>query len=163
MGRRITKHRPIYLCGDGAEAWLYLTFTQRTPMTAITVGHVIIAKPERLAGREGQVILAHELAHTRQHDWLGPLYLPAHAASEIVSLILTLLLDRSNRRKFHAYNVLEQTYICLGASACLGLARGELEPPFDLDAFMGFLGASRSAVEGALQGGQLVPSHQPIR
>jgi hypothetical protein len=67
-------------------------------------------------------VLAHELAHTRQHDVLGPLYLPLHILAQTTSTALSLILPGRVRSRVHAYNPLEHTFICLGAQACHDLA-----------------------------------------
>lgn len=141
VARWLTSEPPRRLSGPAAEAWLYLIPDGRRRISAITIGHVIIFKRERLRGLEGGLILAHELAHTRQHEWLGPLYLPLHAACEVTSAILARLLRAPPIvSAVHAYNPLEQTFICIGAGACRPLSRGELEAPFDVRAFMRTLG-----------------------
>jgi hypothetical protein len=63
-----------------------------------------------------RLILAHELAHTRQHDWLGPLYLPLHILAQLTSAILSLG-GRPRVSRVHDHNPLEQTFICLSVGA----------------------------------------------
>ena len=53
---------------------------------AIAIGHVIILEPGFLE-LHGPWLLAHELSHTRQHDWLGPAYLPVHAILQAMSVV----------------------------------------------------------------------------
>jgi hypothetical protein len=91
---------------------------------AVTLGHVVLHRRDLFGGRAGQLILAHELAHTRQHDVLGPLYLPLHVLAQSVSAILSLG-QRRYHSPVHDYNPLEQTFICLGASGYDRLAREE--------------------------------------
>lgn len=90
---------------------------------AVTLGHVVLYRPGLFDGRLGRLVLAHELAHTRQHDWLGPLYLPLHILAQAVSAVLSLGRPVLHSR-VHDRNPLEQTFICLGASACAPLADG---------------------------------------
>jgi hypothetical protein len=63
-----------------------------------------------------RLTLAHELAHTRQHDVLGPLYLPLHALAQVASAALSLGRPPVVSR-VHDRNPLEQTLICLSAGA----------------------------------------------
>ena len=57
----------------------------------MTIGHAILHRPGVLDGPStaSRLTLAHELAHTRQHDRLGPLYLPLHILSQAASALLT--------------------------------------------------------------------------
>lgn len=55
--------------------WLF----GRTGRTAITFGHVILSL-RRLEGR----LLNHELAHVRQYEALGPLFIPVYLALFVV-------------------------------------------------------------------------------
>src|SRR5262245_51660943 len=73
---------------SGARAWLYRLPPGRFKgCGAIAIGHVIILEP-RLLDLHGPWLLAHELSHTRQHDWLGPAYLPLHAILQAISVAL---------------------------------------------------------------------------
>ena len=63
-----------------------------------------------------RLTLAHELAHTRQHDRLGPLYLPMHILAQAVSALLSLG-GRPIVSRVHDRNPLEQTFICISAGA----------------------------------------------
>ena len=116
--------RPGFVRGPAAFAWLY----EIPPglgldwVGAVTLGHVILHRPRFFEGTAGQLILAHELAHTRQHDVLGPLYLPLHILAQSVSALLSLGRAPTHTR-VHDHNPLEQTFICLGASAYAPLAR----------------------------------------
>jgi hypothetical protein len=84
----------------------------------VTLGHAILARPGLMDGRDvrARLILAHELAHTRQHDWLGPLYLPLHILAQLTSAILSLR-GRPRVSRVHDHNPLEQTFICISAGA----------------------------------------------
>jgi len=124
-GVLVSRRLPARVSGPAAFAWLY----EIRPgcgldwVGAVTLGHVILHRARLFEGLEGQLILAHELAHTRQHDWLGPLYLPLHILAQATSAILSLA-GRPAHSRVHDHNPLEQTFICLGASAYGPLARG---------------------------------------
>ena len=125
---------PRRVGGPAARAWLYPI---RSGMGlnwvgAVTLGHAILYRPGMFAGRVGRMILAHELAHTRQHDVLGPFYLPLHIAAQAISAVLSL--GRPPRHsRVHDHNPLEQTFICLGASAYTTLGCGQRVPGAALD------------------------------
>ncbi len=112
--------------GPAAHGWLYAIRPGLglNWVGAVTLGHVILYRPGMFDGRVGRLVLAHELAHTRQHDWLGPLYLPLHILAQLVSALLSIGSSPRHSR-VHDNNPLEQTFICLGASAYAPLARGE--------------------------------------
>jgi hypothetical protein len=124
-GVLVSRRRPARVAGPAAFAWLY----EIRPglgldwVGAVTLGHVILHRPGLFEGLEGHLILAHELAHTRQHDWLGPLYLPLHILAQATSALLSLA-GRPAHSRAHDHNPLEQSFICLGASAYGPLARG---------------------------------------
>ena len=111
--------------GPAASAWLY----RIRPgigldwVGAVTLGHVVLYRGGMFDGYAGRLVLAHELAHTRQHDWLGPLYLPLHILAQATSALLSLGRPPHHSR-VHDRNPLEQTFIALGASAYEPLARG---------------------------------------
>jgi hypothetical protein len=119
---------PRRVGGPAARAWLYAI---RPGMGlnwvgAVTLGHAILYRPGMFEGRAGRMILAHELAHTRQHDVLGPLYLPLHMLAQWTSALLSVALGKGRRHsRVHDHNPLEQTFICLGASAYGPLADGQ--------------------------------------
>jgi hypothetical protein len=114
--------------GVAAEGYLYVMVPDGwlAWIGAITLGHAILCRSDLLEGELGRVLLAHELAHTRQHDVLGPFYLPLHAVAQVLSALLALVLPGRVPSVIHAYNPLEQTFICLGATAVRSLADGEL-------------------------------------
>src|SRR4051812_45686555 len=62
-----------------------------------------------------RLTLAHELAHTRQHDLLGPLYLPLHILAQATSALLTRGRTITVSR-VHDLNPLEQTFIAISSS-----------------------------------------------
>jgi hypothetical protein len=124
VGRRSVEH-PRRIQGPAASASLY----EIRPglgldwVGAVTLGHVILHRRRFFTGQHGKLILAHELAHTRQHDILGPLYLPLHILAQSISAVLSLGRPARHSR-VHDYNPLEQTFICLGASGYGRLAQG---------------------------------------
>jgi len=121
--------RPRRVSGPAAAAWLY-PIRPRLGLdwvAAVTLGHVVLYRRGLFDGMTGRLILAHELAHTRQHDWLGPLYLPLHILAQSVSALLSIG-ERPRHSRVHDNNPLEQTFICLGASAYHPLANGEPLP-----------------------------------
>jgi hypothetical protein len=115
-------HAAAALCGCGpgerigapaARAWLYrLPRGRFTGFGAIAIGHVIIMEPAFL-GRYGAWLLAHELAHTRQHDWLGPAYLPLHVMAQLASALIYAVRPRAGLTPWHTYNPLERIFICV--------------------------------------------------
>jgi len=120
---------PRRVGGPAARAWLYAirSGVGLDWVGAVTLGHAILYRPGIFDGRAGRMILAHELAHTRQHDVLGPLYLPLHMLAQSLSALLSLGQGPRHSR-VHDHNPLEQTFICLGASAYRPLADGERIP-----------------------------------
>ncbi|MES1171808.1 MAG: hypothetical protein ABUL77_01100 [Bacteroidota bacterium] len=125
-GLLVSGGRPTHVRGPAAGAWLYPIRPGRglSWVAAVTLGHVILYRPGMFDGRLGRLVLAHELAHTRQHDWLGPFYLPLHVLAQATSALLSIGAGPQHSR-VHDNNPLEQTFICLGASAYGPLARGE--------------------------------------
>lgn len=105
-------------------------------IAAVTLGHVVLFDDVRFRGRMARIVMAHELAHTRQHDVLGPLYLPLHAAAQLVSAALWLVRPLG-RSAVHAYNPLERTWIAFSIDAVDALAalgvdrRDEIEALLD--------------------------------
>ena len=107
---------------------------------AVTLGHAILMSPRMREGLGGRLVLAHELAHTRQHDLLGPLYLPLHGLAQLVSAGLWMVRRVPGSTPVHAYNPLEQTFLFLGHHALAGLARGERLSRGELEALLTSLG-----------------------
>jgi hypothetical protein len=128
-GRLVGRGRPERVRGPAAHAWLYRIRpgVRLDWVGAVTLGHVVLYRPGMFDGRLGRLVLAHELAHTRQHDWLGPLYLPLHILAQTISALLSIGRPLGESR-VHDFNPLEQTFICLGASAYGPLARGQRVP-----------------------------------
>jgi hypothetical protein len=77
----------------------------------MAIGNVILAEDDFIAGARGRWVLAHELSHTRQHTWLGPLYLPVHAFFQSVSAIASLVRPVRGFPPQHAYNPLERVLL----------------------------------------------------
>jgi hypothetical protein len=125
-GLAVSGRRPRRAGGPAARGWLYpirrgIGFDW---VGAVTLGHAILYSRGMLDGRSlpARLTLAHELAHTRQHDWLGPLYLPLHALAQLASAALSGTLAIARRRapvvsRVHDFNPLEQTFICIAAGA----------------------------------------------
>jgi hypothetical protein len=122
--------RPQRVGGPAAVGWLYpiRPGLGLDWVGAVTLGHAILHRPGMLSGGtlRARMTLAHELAHTRQHDRLGPLYLPLHALAQAASALLSIG-RRPAVSRVHDHNPLEQTFICLSAGATGGA------PPPDLD------------------------------
>ena len=106
--------------GAAAVGWLYPIRRGRGLdwVGAVTLGHAILHRPGLLDGPAlaQRLTLAHELAHTRQHDRLGPLYLPMHILAQAMSALLSLG-GRPVVSRVHDRNPLEQTFICISAGA----------------------------------------------
>jgi hypothetical protein len=99
--------------GPAVAAYLYrLPQGRLRGLGAIAIGHAIVVEPEFLAGRE-EWILAHELSHALQHDWLGPAYLVTHALFQLVSAIASGVRPISGFPPQHAYNPLERRWLCV--------------------------------------------------
>jgi hypothetical protein len=128
--------------GPAAVGWLYpiRPGLGLDWVGAVTLGQAILYRPRLLDGDDlrARLTLAHELAHTRQHDWLGPLYLPAHALCQAASAVVSVLTSRpAVVSRVHDWNPLEQTFICLAA----GATREALPDEFDAEGFLAAFGA----------------------
>jgi len=120
MGILVCRHRPRFVESDAAYGWLYrippgLGVLDR--IGAITLGHVVLHGASTLEGDRGRAVLAHELAHTRQHDVLGPFYLPLHATAQLVSATIAVFAGPVVFSPVHDHNPLEQTFIAISANA----------------------------------------------
>ena len=105
--------KPQRIGGQATSAWLYrLPAGRLKNWRAVAIGHVIIVEPALLAER-GRWLLAHELSHTRQHDWLGPTYLPVHAMLLFFSAVMFFFRPVAKLSPWHAYNPLERVLICV--------------------------------------------------
>ena len=99
--------------GRATSAFLYrLPAGRLRGLGAIAIGHVIVVEPEFI-GRRQSWILAHELSHTRQHDWLGPAYLLVHALFQGMSILASAVRPVPGFPPQHARNPLERTMICV--------------------------------------------------
>jgi GNAT superfamily N-acetyltransferase len=108
---------PERIGGPATHAWLYLLPERRFQgFGAIAIGHAIIVERAFLE-QYGPWLLAHELAHTRQHDWLGPAYLPLHALLQLISALIYALRPRAGFSPWHTYNPLERVFICVPVDA----------------------------------------------
>jgi hypothetical protein len=109
--------RPEHVGGQATDAWLYRLPARRFEgWSGIAIGHVIIVEPAFLAVH-GRWLLAHELSHTRQHDWLGPTYLPVHAMLLFLSMVMFFFRPVAKFSPWHAYNPLERVLICVPIDA----------------------------------------------
>ena len=130
LGALVSGSRGRAVGSDVARARLFLI---RLPVLdrigGITLGHAILLSPALWRSEHGRAILAHELAHTRQHDVLGPLYLPTHAAAQLLSAAAWLARPVEGSDPVHAHNPLEQRWLFLGHAATLELGErlGESE------------------------------------
>jgi hypothetical protein len=117
IARTLGCGRPQPIGGEATRASLYcLPAGRLTAWRAVAIGHVIIVEGGLLA-RHGRWLLAHELSHARQHDWLGPIYLPAHALLLALSALISLIRPRAAFSPWHAYNPLERVLICVPIDA----------------------------------------------
>jgi hypothetical protein len=111
---------PRRVGGAAAVGWLYpiRAGLGLNWVGAVTLGHAILHRPGVVDGptTAARLTLAHELAHTRQHDLLGPLYLPLHILAQAVSALLTRGKPTTVSR-VHDLNPLEQTFIAISSSA----------------------------------------------
>jgi len=113
VARLLGCHRPQRIGGPATNAWLYrLPAGRFKGWRAVAIGHVIIVEPALLA-EHGRWLLAHELSHARQHDWLGPTYLPVHAMLLFLSMVLSCFRPVAGFSPWHAHNPLERILICV--------------------------------------------------
>lgn len=125
-----TRSRPRHIGSEAAAAWLYLLPRQSRWrfIGAVALGDVVISAPEAVEGERGRLVLAHELSHVRQHHVLGPFYLPLHALAQLVSACLYLVRPKAGSTPQHAYNPLEQRFLCVPFAA-LARERSPLSEP----------------------------------
>jgi len=111
VARLLRCRRPQRVGGQATRAWLYCLPPRRFKgLRGIAIGHVIILEPAFLAAHD-RWVLAHELSHTRQHDWLGPTYLPVHAVLLFLSMVIFFFRPIAKFSRWHAYNPLERVLI----------------------------------------------------
>jgi hypothetical protein len=129
---------PRRVGGPAAVGWLYpiRAGLGLDWVGAVTIGHAILHRPGVLDGptTAARLTLAHELAHTRQHDRLGPFYLPLHILSQAASAVLTRGKPVTVSR-VHDCNLLEQTWIAIPSSAPPAPGAGDDEVAEVLAAF----------------------------
>lgn len=122
---------------DRARARLFII---RVPgfrwIGGVTLGHAILLSPKFSEGLFGRLVIAHELAHTRQHDVLGPIYLPVHIVAQIASALRFVVRPLRESDPVHAYNPLEQRWLFLGHAAIDELMRGERMTEDERDRFL---------------------------
>jgi hypothetical protein len=102
----------------------------------VTLGHAILLSPRLSDGLLGRLVLAHELAHTRQHDVLGPFYLPLHVLAQIASALFWIVSPVPGSDPVHAHNPLEQRWLFLGHAAIDELLAGERMTRDELERFL---------------------------
>lgn len=112
---RLIRAKGPYSVGSARAPAQYYVLPQKSYwwFGAVTLGHVILAQPACICGVWGRWTMAHELAHTRQHDVLGPLYLPAHGLFQLLSAAWFLVRPIKGYSPFHAYNPLERGFMCV--------------------------------------------------
>ena len=104
---------PQRVGGRATSAYLYLLPRGRLRgLGAIALGHVVVVEQSFLGDRR-RWLLAHELSHARQHDWLGPFYLVAHATCQIISTLASAIRPLPRFTPQHAYNPLERSLLCV--------------------------------------------------
>lgn len=140
LGWGLSRQKPHYFEGPAAYGWFYPLPHFLAPMGAVAIGHAILYHPDFLTKHDASSIMAHELAHTRQHEWLGPFYLPAHILCQAVSLFLCLCARKVVYSPVHDFNPLEQTWICLGVGHVSTLAQGRLFTEAEREAFLALFG-----------------------
>jgi len=125
VARLVGAQGPYPVGSDRAPAEYYLLPDNfRWWFGAVALGHVILAQPGFLQGEAGKWTVAHELSHTRQHDVLGPFYLPLHGALQALSALLSVLRSVPEYSVMHAYNPLERAFLCVPFDYLVSLRAG---------------------------------------
>jgi len=129
--------RPERLDSHATRAWLYVLPEDRwfSRWGAVTLGHAVLASRRSISGERGRWVLAHELSHTRQHDWLGPAYIPAHLLFQLISIGLFLVRPVPGCTARHAYNPLERVFLDVPFDVLFRSDRRRAADPRALDAF----------------------------
>jgi hypothetical protein len=139
-GLAVSGRLPRRVSGPAAVGWLYpiRRGLGLDWVGAVTLGHAILYSRGLLDGgaMRARLTLAHELSHTRQHDLLGPLYLPVHLLAQATSAAFSIG-GAPTISRVHDWNPLEQTLICLSA----GAAHEALPDSLDAEAFLAAFGA----------------------
>jgi len=142
-GWLVSGRAPRLVDGPAGRGWLYpiRRGIGLDWVAAVTLGNAILYCPSYLDPPDGlraRLTVAHELAHTRQHDRLGPLYLPLHIAAQTISAAISLATRRRPVvSRVHDWNPLEQTFICLSA----GATRASFPAGMDVEAYLAEFGA----------------------
>jgi len=138
-GRLVSGRAGTRVGGPAARGWLYpiRDGIGLDWVGAVTIGHAILHRPGLLdtGTLPARLTLAHELAHTRQHDRLGPLYLPLHILAQATSALLSLGRPVAFSR-VHDRNPLEQTLIAISASETR-----QARPSTEIEALLADFGA----------------------
>jgi hypothetical protein len=115
VGFAASRRRPVTIGSGVARARLYVLKDDSVfhRLGAVTIGHVVISSADCMRGEFGRLLLAHELSHVRQHDWLGPLYLPLHLIAQIASLALYFVRPVPDSTPQHSRNPLEQRFLAV--------------------------------------------------
>ena len=110
LGLLLTAAMPERIGGPAASASLYRLRSSALAraLGAIAIGNVILAENQFVSGPRGRWVLAHELSHTRQHAWLGPIYLPIHIVLQLISALASVIRPVASFPPQHAYNPLER-------------------------------------------------------
>ena len=110
VGLLAARSLPTRVGGPAARASLYRLRSSPAArlLGAMAIGNVILAEEGFISGPRGRWVLAHELSHTRQHAWLGPLYMPAHGLFQVMSALISILRPVPKVPPQHAYNPLER-------------------------------------------------------
>ena len=105
--------------GSAVTAYLYrLPPGRLRGLGAIALGHAIVIEPGFMS-EQGPWLLAHELSHARQHDYLGPAYLLVHVTFQLLSALVSLLRPIAGYPPQHAYNPLERALLCVPFDALM--------------------------------------------
>jgi hypothetical protein len=110
IGCLACRRLPRRLKGPAGAAWLYVLpeGSRLRRVAAVAIGHAVLAESSFISGHRGRWVLAHEMSHARQHDWLGPVYLPLHGLCQVASILLTRVRPVPGFSALHAYNPLER-------------------------------------------------------